>query len=275
MGVLHDLDGFGNGLALLHLGPEGGFILVVAAEGNVLGIAVNAACALCEQSGTGLAAAAKLHTLAHCHPNEAVAEVADGVVLDVTAVDVGAGSAVADRPTVVEVVGGDAAVGGEAEIGGVAGLDAVAVPDNNALIGHVDRDLRTGRLSRLDQGVGAAGGVGDGLSLVLVLIGEVVVVAVVGTNEQNVGGIGGVACRTVVLNGGLGLEHLDAFACGNGGCAGLELVVQTVVVGALHAVNGEEETVFGEISKAVLINVLDVQSRLKNGGDDFLLFIAG
>ena len=191
------------------------------------------------------------------------------MVLNVATVDPSVVAA-PDRPTVVIVGGGDANGGGEAEIGRVALLNAVGVIDNNALVGVVRSDVGTGCIFGLNEGVGAAGGGCDGAGFPRILIGHRGVDAVIRAYEKNVGRTGILGVNSLAVG-----EILNDDGLGSGILEPGDLMPEAVVVRIVHAVNGEGETILKEVVKAVLINFLDAQSRFINGGDNFLLFIAG
>ena len=115
--VLHGLESFGNGSTVLHLSPEACFVLIVAGEGNALGIAVNCAAACCEKRGTGGALTFLLHAFANSHPNKGISEGRGDMVLNVAAINESSSTAL-NCPAVVVIGCGDAGVGGQTEIGG-------------------------------------------------------------------------------------------------------------------------------------------------------------
>ena len=169
-------------------------------------------------------------------------------------------TAVLNCPTVVVVGGGDAGAGGQAEVGRSTALCAVAVINDNALIGVCCSNGRAGRIAGLDKGVAAAGSIGDGLSFILILIGEAGVGAVVGSYEQNV-------CGTCVPCAG---NNDGLFLIGDGSRGVVNFVADTVVVGIVHTVNGEEETVLREIGEAVLIDIGIIQCSIINSADNVI-----
>ena len=244
----HVIERGGNGLALLHLVPESFLILVVAGEGYGLGIAVNNARAGSQQSGTGGAVAGLLHAFADSHPNHAVGKLTGDVVLDVTTIDVSSGAG-GYGPTVVIVGGGYTGVGGQAEVGAAAGLSAVGVVDNYALVGVVGRDGGTGSGSTGEHRAGAAHGLSEGGSLLLVLIGEAGILAVVRTYEQNVDSLGAI---------GPGAEGNDV----NFACVALLGVTCSIVIEAVHAVYGESELDVALPYHTALVDVAAVESCL-------------
>ena len=255
MGVYHGGERLGNGGAVLHLIPEGLLILIVAGEGNGLGIAVNDARAGGKQSGTGGAVARLLHAFADSHPNEAVGKGSGDVVLNVAAVDERRGAG-AYRPTVAVVGGGDAGIGGEAEVGGISVLSAVGVIDYDALVKVVLSDGGAGSGGAGKQRYGAAGGVRDGLSFILILVGEVGILAVIGADEQNVDSLGPVAGR-------LGGEGLNLALHGAVEPAG------SIVIHAVHAVNGEGELLRTHQLKAAPVDKGIVHGRVVSRHCDF------
>ena len=239
----HGVIGIGEGLALLHMVPEGGLVQIVAGERDGLGIAVNHGAARVEQ---GLAKGIGHHALTDSHPY------AGGLHVGAVILPEGAGDErIAAAPCGTaggEVVIGKAVLRCEAEIALAVHADAVAVEYYDAVIlggaAGVGVDART-----LVDGVVALGVIGDGLRLVAVLVGKGGILPVVRPEKKHV-------------EIGRGLERaqsrLDLAVIL---CAGHESIgmIHAVIIDVLHA------ALMAEVDLAVLAG--DFNYALAGGRD--------
>ena len=249
---LHVGAGFRHGVVLAHVGPEEAFELVVAGEGDGLGVAVHDLSAAVVEGGFQTVGS---HAETDGHPDQAVGGGAVHVVGDGGAVHGPVAAAKAEGMIVGAKLAlggglvriGDAGAGGQAEIGGV-GLGGVVIPSVvvGGAVGVEDHDAAAVQrnaqvvdvgVALLVGGANAAGGLGDGVAAGLILGGKAAVDADVGLEGSYVDGGGRAALDAVVHN----LRRAADDSAGDGADLPLGTVAGRVTVGIALGVHPEEE----------------------------------
>ena len=215
--LFHSCGGFCNGAAVFHCGPKVLFVFVVAGEGDGLGVAVNDLDALFSQRRIN---AVRRHAEANWHPKHTVRGVFRHVVGNyrtVHAVDRAAATSVTECVLVSPegacdgflIFGGQPGARRQRKVGGVrlgnavidifAGIvgvfiaqrlvvvrDAVGVKDHDSTVLHCLCNAGNGCLCAGQSCTGAAGRLGNALTLGFVLIGEVGVGIIPRTDDIDV-----------------------------------------------------------------------------------------
>ena len=138
----------------------------------------------------------------------------------------------------------------------------MAVVNDSTLVGECSSDRGTGCIMACKNCQRAAGCLRNGSCFTAILIGEGgVIAAVIRSDEQNVRR----GCVTHFNDFAVGcVESYGTFF----GYICFNFVAEPVVVCTVHSVDGKEETVGGEIGKAVCINIFVVESSGVNGVDN-------
>ena len=280
---LHVGAGFRHGVVLAHVGPEEAFELVVAGEGDGLGVAVHDLSAAVVEGGFQTVGS---HTEADSHPDQAVGGGAVHVVGDGGAVHSPVAAAKAEGMIVGAkfalggglVRRGNAGAGGQAEVGGV-GLGGVVIPSVivGGSVGVEDHDAAgiQGNAQVVDVGVAllvggahAAGGLGDGVAAGLILGGKAAVDADVGLEGGHVDGSGRAALDAVVHD----LRRAAEDSAGDGADLPLGTVAGRVTVGIAVGIKPEEKGAVafngpGYKARIIFHNLLDRVGRFLIGGN--------
>ena len=237
--LFHLSGGLGHGLSGKHAAPEGLLVFIVATKGDRFRVAADGLHALCAQR---CAKTLRGHTEADGHPKHAVRRVLGHMVGDDGAVNAPGAVAIIGMVVGLAVTGGDARLvgGGQAgagrqrEVGGirlgnavinvyrprirVIGIFGICIAQHLVIVRHAmgveDHDravfhglghAANGRLGAGIDGAGAAGGLGNVLALVLILLGKGVVRAVPRADDVDVLAGGRAAAGGV----GRGLDFTD------------------------------------------------------------------